>query len=69
VFIRKLLEEKKKKQFLLVVLMSGPDYQAKCINSSDIVTILAAEGVQFLLSGEGKVILLLFFFSFFSFFY
>ncbi|KAE8099838.1 hypothetical protein FH972_017787 [Carpinus fangiana] len=35
--------------------MSGPDFEAKCINSSDIVTILAAEGVQFLLSGEGKV--------------
>jgi hypothetical protein len=39
-----------------VVPMSGPDFEAKCINSSDIITILAAEGVQFLLSGEGKVI-------------
>lgn len=35
--------------------MAVPNYQAKCIDSRNILTILAAEGVQFLLSGEGKV--------------
>ena len=40
---------------LVDVLMAGLDYQAKCIDSQKIVTIFAVEGVQFLLSGEGKV--------------
>ncbi|XP_040995682.1 probable nucleoredoxin 3 [Juglans microcarpa x Juglans regia] len=35
--------------------MAGSDYQAKSTDRSNNVTILAAEGVQFLLSGEEKV--------------
>ncbi|PON76441.1 Thioredoxin-like fold containing protein [Parasponia andersonii] len=35
--------------------MATPDYQGKCTDNSDIATILSSEGVEFLLSSEGKV--------------
>ncbi|XP_044471958.1 probable nucleoredoxin 3 [Mangifera indica] len=35
--------------------MAGPENQAKAIDSTDFLTILASHGVDFLLSGKGKV--------------
>ncbi|KAJ7958635.1 Thioredoxin, nucleoredoxin [Quillaja saponaria] len=39
----------------LQVLMAGPDCEAKSIDNNDIVKTLSSEGVEFLLSSEGKV--------------
>ena len=39
---------------LLAVLMAGPDYQANQ-EKNDLLQILAAQGVEFLLSGQEKV--------------
>ncbi|KAL6344652.1 hypothetical protein AAG906_002558 [Vitis piasezkii] len=35
--------------------MAGPDLGVECVDSNDIITVLASEGIEFLLSGEGKV--------------
>lgn len=43
-------------QLLLVVIMAGLDGQAKFIEGSDFVSILSSQGIDCLLSGEGKVI-------------
>ncbi|RVW17362.1 putative nucleoredoxin 3 [Vitis vinifera] len=35
--------------------MAGPDLGVESVDSNDIITVLASEGIEFLLSGEGKV--------------
>lgn len=40
---------------LSAVPMAGQDFEAKYVDSHDILKTLAAEGVEFLLSCEGKV--------------
>lgn len=36
--------------------MAGPVYEAKFVDSHDIMKVFAAEGVDFLLSCDGKVV-------------
>ncbi|CAK7354366.1 unnamed protein product [Dovyalis caffra] len=55
---RKAYKGREDYQLFLVVIMAGPDSQAKFIESSDFVANLSSRGVDYLLSGEGKVPLL-----------
>lgn len=40
---------------MIVALMAAPDDQAKYTNANDLLSVLTSEGVEFLLSRDGKV--------------
>ncbi|KAL6965286.1 hypothetical protein U1Q18_036341, partial [Sarracenia purpurea var. burkii] len=50
-------KKKREQQFFVEVLMAGSDNddQLECKETNNISTILASEGVEFLLNGEEKV--------------